>query len=71
MQFVHNLHPGISLIKAAFGHNDLTTDNTFYWLDDDKLHMGLSHGVHKNVFFGQSPVASWCLLHHLGPGWFE
>ncbi|CAJ1366340.1 unnamed protein product [Effrenium voratum] len=39
--------PGImtSLSKdpemAVFGHNDLTTDNAFYWKDAGKLHMGL------------------------------
>eukprot|EP00435_Cladocopium_sp_Y103_P072167 s7_g39.t1 len=26
---------------AAFGHNDLTTDNAFYWISEEKLHMGL------------------------------
>ena len=26
---------------AAFGHNDLLTDNAFYWREDGKLKMGL------------------------------
>ena len=30
--------------KAVFGHNDLTTDNAFYWKDAGKLHMGLLLG---------------------------
>lgn len=30
--------------EAAFGHNDLTTDNAFYWKDCDHLKLGLPPG---------------------------
>ena len=30
--------------KAAFGHNDLTTDNAFYWKEDGTLKLGLYLG---------------------------
>ena len=48
--------------EAAFGHNDLTTDNAFYWQEDGgkRLSVGLSLGCGSRYslpFAGASGVA--------------